>query len=460
MGQLNCIILAAGDGKRMKSRRPKVLMELLFSPMLEWVLDAATKAGVTDISVVTGAGSDEVEAFLSEKNSFVKTFFQAERKGTGHAVMQAASTLNDSEHTLVLFGDSPFMDEKTICDALEQHLAEQNKITLITTKLDNPTGYGRILRSETGAVIAIREEKDCTPEERSVKEINSGAMWFQSAALKEALEHLNCDNASGEYYLTDTVSYFVKKGERVDGYCAQDPVVALGANDRKALLRLNEIARFKVIDALLDEGVEFPCTDGIIIGKNVKIGQDTVILPGTILKGNTQIGNSCVIGPNSLLQDCTVGSFCHLNNLQAFEAKFGNYIKAGPFAHIRKGTTIADGVKIGDFVEIKNSFIGEKTSVAHLTYLGDSNVGRGVNFGCGCVTANYDGINKYRTIIGDNAFLGCNTNLIAPVIIGENASTAAGSTITKNVPENALAIERGEQKIIENWERNKLRKKK
>ena len=216
----------------------------------------------------------------------------------------------------------------------------------------------------------------------------------------------------------------------------------------------------RIIEGLLDEGVEFVSTDGIIIGRNVKIGQDTVILPGTILRGNTVIGENCVIGPNSLIENCRIGNGVTLNNVQAYDSRVCDRVKAGPFVQLRPGTVLHDGVKIGDFVEIKNSEIGINTAVAHLTYLGDSDVGKGVNFGCGCVTANYDGINKYRTKIGDHAFIGCNTNLIAPVEIGENAATAAGSTITDYVPPDSLAVERAQTKIIEHWEKNSKRKKK
>ena len=241
---------------------------------------------------------------------------------------------------------------------------------------------------------------------------------------------------------------------------AANPDIVLGANTRGALLELNQLARLRKLSRLMDEGVSFITLDGIIIGTDVRIGCDTTILPNTVILGNTTIGKGCTIGANSHIENCTIGDNVQLNNVQAYDSVVENNVKIGPFAQLRPGTTIREGVKIGDFVEIKNSDIGVNTAVAHLTYVGDSDVGRGVNFGCGCVTANYDGINKFRTKIGDHAFIGCNTNLIAPVEVGENASTAAGSTVTKNVPDNSLAVERGQMRVIENWGKNALRKKK
>ena len=251
-----------------------------------------------------------------------------------------------------------------------------------------------------------------------------------------------------------------KNGGKAGVFAAADPNIVLGANSRADLLQLNIIAKMSVIGKLLDEGVEFVSTDGVIIGKNVTIGRDTRILPGTIIRGKTTIGEGCVLGPNTLIENCRIGNGVILNSVQAYDSRVCDRVKAGPFVQLRPGTILHDGVKIGDFVEIKNSEIGINTAVSHLTYVGDSDVGKGVNFGCGCVTANYDGINKYRTKIGDYAFIGCNTNLIAPVEIGENATTAAGSTITESVPPDSLAVERAQTRIIDHWEKNAKRVKK
>lgn len=458
----SAIVLAAGDGKRMKSNNPKVMCEVLGDPMIDWVLDAAAEAGIPaeNTGIVVGNGAEIVSAHISEKCPAYRTFMQTERKGTGHAVMQAEEMLKNGGNVLVLCGDAPFVNGETISAALKEHEASGNAVTVVAAELPDPAGYGRIIRAEDGSFDSIVEKKDCTPEQLAVTEINSGVYWFNADALAKALPKLAAENAAGEYYLTDTVAIIRDDGGKAGIFTAPDADIVLGANSRADLLQLNIIAKMRVIGMHLDNGVEFVSTDGIIIGRNVEIGRDTRILPGTILRGNTVIGEGCVLGPNTLIENCKIGNGVILNSVQAYDSRVCDHVKAGPFVQLRPGTVLHDGVKIGDFVEIKNSEIGVNTAVAHLTYVGDSDVGKGVNFGCGCVTANYDGINKYRTKIGDYAFIGCNTNLIAPVEIGENATTAAGSTITKSVPPDSLAVERAQTKIIDHWEKNFKRKKK
>jgi bifunctional UDP-N-acetylglucosamine pyrophosphorylase/glucosamine-1-phosphate N-acetyltransferase len=421
MSKKSAIILAAGDGKRMKSEKPKVLMEVAFEPMLSWVTDSVIEAGITDIAVIIGNNAEAVEKFLT-KYPNTRTFIQSERKGTGHAVMQATEFLREvGGDVLVLCGDAPFMDCQTITGAYDLHKNGDYATTVITADLDNPFGYGRIVR-DGGEFVGIIEQKDCTAEQAAITEINSGGHWFNTAALLETLPKLTNNNTAGEFYLTQTVE--LMKG-RSAAYKTDNTNITLGANDRRQLRALNKIAFEMIIDKHSDNGVDV--IGECYICKDVKIGQGTVLLPGTVIR------EKCIIGKN-----------CNL----------------GPFVHLRPNTVLGDGVKIGDFVELKNSVIGDKTSVAHLSYIGDSEVGAGVNFGCGCVTANYDGVKKYRTVVGDNAFIGCNTNLIAPVTIGENAMTAAGSTITKDVPAGSLAIERGTAVIKENFVLNQQRKKK
>lgn len=451
------VILAGGQGKRMRSELPKPMFEVLGEPMLEWVIRSCEEAGINDICVVKGYNAEVIEEYLDGRYD---TVLQEERKGTGHAVMTAQRWIKEkgAQNVLILNGDAPFVDDATISGSFAHHIKTDSAVTVITAEIDEPKGYGRIIRSENG-LRGIVEEKDATLEQKNIREINSGAYWFKTDKLIAALAELKPNNAQNEYYLTDTVFILLDMGERADAFKAKNPDVVLGANDRKGLLMLNDTARKAIIEKLLDSGVEFLCTDGVSIGRNVKIGAGTKILQGTIIRGDTEIGENCAIGPNCIIEDCKVGNKVTLNSVQAFDSVVEDNAKIGPFVQIRPGSKIGSDVKIGDFVEVKNSVIGKGTSVSHLTYIGDSDVGRNVNFGCGTVTSNYDGENKFRTVIGDNAFLGCNTNLIAPVKVGNSAYTAAGTTVTKDVPDGALAIERGELAFRQGYGDRKLKKR-
>ncbi|MBQ8966632.1 bifunctional UDP-N-acetylglucosamine diphosphorylase/glucosamine-1-phosphate N-acetyltransferase GlmU [Ruminococcus sp.] len=458
----NVIILAGGQGKRMKINSPKVLCRVLGEPMIEWVMRACEDAGLKDICVVKGFAGEQIDEFVAGRRSVgeVSTVLQAERLGTGHAVMMAEDFLRGhiGGSTLVLCGDAPFIDAATIKGALELHEKKGCGVTVVTSVVEDATGYGRVVRTEEG-IAGIVEHKDCTEEQLKIREINSGCYWFDTKALLEVLFEIKPNNAQGEYYLTDCVELMIKKGRTADAYISENPNVALGANDRRGLLKLNDIARMSVIDKWLDEGIEFTCLDGVSIGRDVVIGRGTRIDAGVELRGKTVIGEDCVIGRGCELENTAIGNGVVLNNVHAFDAVVDDNAKIGPFVQLRPGTHICRGVKIGDFVEIKNSTIGEGTAVAHLTYVGDSDVGMNVNFGCGVATANYDGEKKFRTVVGDNAFIGCNTNLVAPVTIGKGAYTAAGSTITGDVPADALAIERGQAVIKEEYAKKKLEKR-
>ena len=451
------VILAGGHGKRMKAAIPKPMLQVLDVPMLGWVIRACEGAGLSRICVVTGYKAQYVELYLGNR---YRTALQAEQLGTGHAVMQAEKFMQEftDGNTLVLCGDAPFMDSETIANALKLHEAQENAVTVITATLEQPTGYGRILRSETG-IAAIVEEKDATDAQREIHEVNSGAYWFKTKALLELLGNLSQSNAQGEYYLTDTVGLALERGWKASAYRSENPDVILGANTRKDLLHLNKVAQERVLEKHMENGVNFVNTDGIIIGNDVEIGAETTILPGTILKGKTKIGAKCTIGPNCLIENCNIGDHVTLNYVQAFESEIEDAVKAGPFVHIRPNSHLKNGVKIGDFVEVKNSTVGEQTAIAHLTYVGDSDVGKKVNFGCGTVTVNYDGLKKQRCVIGDNCFIGCNTNLIAPVELGKGAYTAAGSTVTKDVQDYAMAVERADLKVKEGYSLKKLKSK-
>lgn len=451
------VILAGGHGNRMKAAIPKPMLRVLDVPMLGWVIRACEKAGLSRICVVTGYKAQYIELYLGER---YRTAYQAEQLGTGHAVMQAEKFIREFEdgNTLVLCGDAPFMDSETILQSLKQHTARENAVTVVTAELSDPKGYGRVLRSQSG-IAAIVEEKDATDAQRAVKEVNSGAYWFRTKSLLELLGGLSQSNAQGEFYLTDTIGLAIERGMKASAYRTENTDVILGANTRKDLLHLNEVARQRILDQHMDNGVNFVCTDGVIIGNEVEIGAETTILPGTILKGKTKIGSKCTIGPNCLIENCTIGDQVMLNAVQAYDSVIEDAVKAGPFVHIRPNSHLKNGVKIGDFVEVKNSVVGEQTAIAHLTYVGDSDVGKKVNFGCGTVTVNYDGMTKNRCVIGDNCFIGCNTNLIAPVKLGKGAYTAAGTTVTKDVPEYALAVERADLKLKEGYSKKKLRSK-
>lgn len=451
------VILAGGQGKRMKADIPKPLFKVLGEPMLEWVISACESAQLSDICVVKGFMGQMIDEYLGGR---YKTVEQKERLGTGHAVQQAIPFLkeDDTGNTLVLCGDAPFIDAETIKEALVIHRQQKNAVTVITAELDDPKSYGRIIRT-AGGISGIVEQKDATDEQKAIKEVNSGAYWFRTADLIELLGKLKNDNVQNEYYLTDTISIAISEGKNAGAYRSDNPDIIKGANDRKDLLELNTYARMAVIEKHLINGVGFVCTDGVVIERSVEIGAGTEILPGTILRKHTIIGKNCKIGPNTVVENCKLGDDVNLHTVQAFDSEIEAGVKIGPYVHIRPDSLIRSGAKIGDFVEIKNSTIGEKTAIAHLAYIGDSDLGKRVNIGCGTVTVNYDGIAKSRCVIGDNCFVGSNTNLIAPVKLGKAVYTAAGTTVTRDVPDYALAIDRGVLKINEGYTLRKLHSK-
>ncbi len=444
------IILAGGKGTRMKADCPKVMCKVLFKPMIGHVVDAVKEAGAQDICVITGYKHQEVEAYLEDG---IKTALQEPQLGTGHAVMQATEFIK--EHTeddiLILNGDGPLMDAETINKAYAYHKDNNNSITLISAIVDDTEGIGHIKRDENGTLLRIIEHKDANDEEKKINESNAGCYWFNGGDLLYALGKITNNNAQNEYYLTDTLEILINKGKNAGAYVVENSEVILGANDRKQLNDLNNIMRRNINTRLMLEGVDIPCTDGVIIGKDVKIGNSTVILPNTIILGNTVIGGGCTIGPNTYIDNSTIGDDVILDNCKILDSTVEDGADCGPFVKVRNNSTLKKGVHIGNFVEVKNSTIGEGSKSAHLTYIGDSDVGSDVNFGCGTVTCNYDGKNKYRCKIGNGAFIGCNTNLIAPVEVGEEAYIAAGSTITDDIPEKALSVARARQVIKEGW---------
>ena len=445
----------------MKSAKPKVMAELLFRPMIDWVIDAAAKAGIEDICVVTGYASEILEKHLAGRTETVK---QTERKGTGHAVMQAADFIkrHSKGNVLILNGDAPFIDSATVSAALDYHKDSGFCETVISAEVNEPFGYGRIKRDEKGNFIAIVEEASASADEKAIREINSGAIWFDADALSDLLTKIDCNNSKGEYYLTDTVSIALSEGRKVGAFTAKNADAVLGANNRVQLAALNEMLRRKTLEKFMLDGVSIPFSDGVIISPDAEIDRDTVIMPGTVIKEGCKIGSGCVIGPSTVLYKTVIGSGCTLDCVHAEEAVVHDNANLGPFVHLRPASDIGENVHCGNFVEVKNSTIGSHTSVSHLTYVGDSDVGSGVNFGCGVVTVNFNGKTKNRCKIGNDAFIGCNTNLIAPVSVGDRAYTAAGSTITEDVPADSLSIARERQTNKENWvtEKKPYREKK
>lgn len=447
------IILAGGKGTRMKSNDPKVMCEVIFEPMISYVIKAVKKAGVEDICVITGFRNEVVEGYLAKAYPDVKTALQCPQLGTGHAVMQAREFIEShmDDEILILNGDGPLMDADTINKAFAYHEENNNSITLVSARVDDATGLGRIKRDENGTLLRIVEHKDATADELLIDEINAGVYCFNGASLLYALDNISNNNAQNEYYLTDSLEILIGKGENAGAYVCENAEAVLGANDRKQLNDLNNIMRRNINDKHMVNGVDMPCTDGIMIGMDVEIGLNTRILPNTIIIGNTKIGNDCVIGPNTYIDNSTIGNDVILDNCKILDSTIEDGVDCGPFVKVRANSVLKKGVHVGNFVEIKNSIVGEGTKSAHLTYIGDSDVGAGVNFGCGTVTCNYDGKNKTRCKIGDGAFIGCNTNLIAPVEVGDKAYIAAGSTITDDIPADALSIARAKQVNKEGW---------
>lgn len=447
------IILAGGKGTRMKSDSPKVMCEVLFEPMLYYVVRAVREAGCEDICVVTGYKHEVLEEYVKTLGDDIKTVLQNPQLGTGHAVMTAREFVeaHAEDEILILNGDGPLMDKATIDAAYDYHKKNDNSITLISALVDDTKGIGHIKRDENGTLLCIVEDKDADEEEKKINESNAGTYWFKGKSLLYALDNITNNNAQNEYYLTDSLEILIKKGENAGAYVCDDCEATLGANDRKQLNTLNNIMRRNINDALMLSGVDIPCTDGVMIGVDVEIGVGTTILPNTIIIGKTKIGSGCTIGPNTYIKDGVVGNNVILDNVKLLDSEVEDDVDCGPFVKVRAGSKLCKGVHIGNFVEVKNSVMGEGTKCAHLTYVGDSDVGKNVNFGCGTVTVNYDGTNKHRCKIGEHAFIGCNTNLIAPVEIGDFAFTAAGSTITDDVPENALSVARAKQVNKEGW---------
>ena len=455
MTDFTAVILAAGAGTRMKSNTPKVLHKICGVPMLAHVINCARTAGASKIVVVIGNGADEVKDTFKDQD--IEFVLQEEQKGTGHALMQAQQAVKESSRVLVMYGDMPLVKAKSIQDMVNFHEENGATATVMTTIMENPTGYGRIIK-QGDKVVAIREEKDATPEEKRICEINSGFYFFDKEAAFEALNRVENQNRQGEYYLTDVVEIISSKGKDVLAYKMDDATELNGVNDRRQLAFAQSIMQKRIIEHWMSEGVTFLNPETSVVDINVNIGKDTIIYPGAILEGRTNIGECCTIIGSSRIVDSNIGNNVQIVMSQILESTVSDDVKIGPFANLRPNCNISSKVKIGDFVELKNAKVGEGSKVPHLTYVGDAVIGKKVNIGCGTVFVNYDGYKKHQTVVEDGAFVGCNSNLVAPVTVKTNSYVAAGSTITRDVPENSLAVARARQEIKNGWV-SELRKK-
>ncbi|MDG3075949.1 bifunctional UDP-N-acetylglucosamine diphosphorylase/glucosamine-1-phosphate N-acetyltransferase GlmU [Bacillus halotolerans] len=446
------VVLAAGQGTRMKSKLYKVLHPVCGKPMVEHVVDEALKLSLTKLVTIVGHGAEEVKKQLGDKSEYA---LQAEQLGTAHAVKQAQPFLADEKGvTIVICGDTPLLTAETMEAMLKEHTQKEAKATILTAVAEDPTGYGRIIRGESGAVQKIVEHKDASEEERLVTEINTGTYCFDNEALFRAIDQVSNDNVQGEYYLPDVIEILKNEGETVAAYQTGNFQETLGVNDRVALSQAELFMKERINKRHMQNGVTLIDPMNTYISPEAVIGSDTVIYPGTVIKGEVQIGEDTIIGPHTEIMNSSIGSRTVIKQSVVNNSKVGNDVNIGPFAHIRPDSVIGNEVKIGNFVEIKKTQFGDRSKASHLSYVGDAEVGTGVNLGCGSITVNYDGKNKYLTKIEDGAFIGCNSNLVAPVTVGEGAYVAAGSTVTEDVPGKALAIARARQVNKDDYVKN------
>lgn len=446
---LEIVILAAGKGTRMYSDRPKVLHELAGKPLLGHVIVCAQVLKAGKIHVVYGHGGESVRNSFPDGN--VEWVLQAEQKGTGHALQQAMPTVADDAQVLVLYGDVPLIAPSTLRQLLD---AAQGGVGLLTAELDDGAGYGRIIRNASGNIVRIVERKDANPQELAIREINTGFLTAPAKLLRSWLKQLRNDNAQGEYYLTDVVALAVADGLAIASCQPQQLWEILGVNSKQELAQLERIHQKQQAEALMQQGVTVRDPARLDIRGTLRCGRDVVIDVNCVFEGEVELGDGVTIGPNNVLRDVRIGARTQVHpNCVMEESTVGADCRIGPFARLRPGAKLADGAHIGNFVEIKNSEIGEGSKVNHLSYVGDTHMGKGVNIGAGTITANYDGANKHRTQIGNNASTGSNTVLVAPVSVGEGATLGAGTVLRKDAPAGELTVTVATQKTISGWKK-------
>jgi bifunctional UDP-N-acetylglucosamine pyrophosphorylase/glucosamine-1-phosphate N-acetyltransferase len=443
------VILAAGQGSRMKSQLPKVLHAVGGKPMIKHVIDHARQVDATQIHVVIGHGADQLQAALEGQS--VQFAHQTEQLGTGHAVAQALPNLAESGVTLILYGDVPLTQPATLAALIES--AKQGFLGLLTVHLNDPTGYGRIVR-ENDEVVAIVEQKDASDAQKAINEVNTGIMAVPTALLREWLPKLSSNNAQGEYYLTDIIAMAADQGVRIDAQHPSCEQEVQGVNNRVQLAQLERWYQAQQAEQLMVNGATLADPARVDVRGQVELEGDVIIDVNVVLEGTVKIGRHVVIEPNCVIKDAVIGDHSRIKANSVLEScVVGEHCDVGPFARLRPGTRLSNKAKIGNFVETKKAIIGEGSKVNHLSYIGDAHVGQNANIGAGTITCNYDGVNKFTTEIGDDAFIGSNSALVAPVSIGKGATVGAGSTITKSVPEDVLSVARGKQITLNGWQR-------
>ena len=443
------VILAAGKGTRMKSQLPKVLHPIADKPMVQHIIDTVNQLGAANIHLIYGHGGEQLQHALSHNT--LSWCLQAEQLGTGHAVQQAVPHIEDDEDVLILVGDAPLIKQSTLQQLIE--VKQNADLALLTVNLEDPTGMGRIIR-DGEQVVAIVEHKDATEAQRAINEINTGMMIMGGADLKRWLGNLNSDNAQGEFYLTDVIEMAATEGKIIKASHPSSAVEVEGINNRKQLAAIERAYQLEKAEELMMQGVSMIDPHRFDLRGEVSVGQDVRFDVNVIIKGSVKIGSNVVIGANCQLIDCEIadGAVIEANSIIE-QAKVGENCSVGPFARLRPGAVLEEKAKVGNFVEMKKSVLGKGAKANHLTYLGDAEVGENANIGAGTITCNYDGVNKFKTVIGDGAFIGSNSALVAPANIGKNATVGAGSVVTKEVGDEELAIARGKQKNISGWER-------
>lgn len=456
-GDLHVVVLAAGQGTRMKSSRPKVLHEICGRSLLEWVLSVAESLEPKSVTVIVGHKAETVAPIVVSRGHRVA--LQAEQLGTAHALRQAESgLLGESGTLLLLSGDVPLLNEHNLVALLTTHASTGSAATVLTAEVEQPFGYGRILRTD-GVITGIVEERDASPAQREVREINSGIYAFDMARLWEGLGEIASNNSQQEYYLPDLVKIFRKRGLMVATATVDDPAVIQGINSRSELAEAGRVMRQRKNEELMAAGVTIVDPSSTYVDADVVVGADTVLHPGVVLEGSTRIGHACEVHAYVRLRNVTLGDRVTINNFCVLtDASVGDDATVGPFAHLRPGTEVGRRGKVGNFVELKKTVLGEGSKVNHLSYIGDASVGAGVNVGAGTITCNYDGTHKHQTVIEDGAFIGSGTQLVAPVTVGQGAYVAAGSAITEDVPASGLGVARARQRNIERWAERRPRK--